>query len=133
MNPKDMTNEQVIIGLSAALRVEINHLNKPDDRVYALNYRRQVEAELLRRLYERDALRKENEELRKDKDYFCTRWNEAVGMLRSVTEILREVTTDTHAVDLRDVRNILENIAQWETHWKELAAKAKESEASHDR
>ena len=81
---------------------------------------------------ELDALRKENEELRKDKDYFCTRWNEAVGMLRSVTEILREVTTDTHAVDLRDVRNILENIAQWETHWKELAAKAKESEASHE-
>lgn len=64
MNPKDMTNEQVIIGLSDALRVEINHLNKPDDRIYGLNYRQTMESELLRRLVEADALRKENEELR---------------------------------------------------------------------
>ena len=68
MNPKDMTKEQIIIGLSNALCVEINYLNKPDDRVYALNYRLQMEAELLRRLNEADALRKENEELRKDKE-----------------------------------------------------------------
>ena len=64
MNPKDMTKEQVIIGLSDALRVEINHLNKPDDRIYALNYRQTMESELLRRLDEADALRKENEGLR---------------------------------------------------------------------
>jgi hypothetical protein len=59
-----MTKEQIVIGLSDALRVEINGLNKPDDRIYALNYRRQMEAELLRRLDEIDALRKENEELK---------------------------------------------------------------------
>ena len=77
MNPKDMTKEQIIIGLSNALRVEINYLNKPDDRVYALNYRLQMEAELLRRLDEADALRKENEELREREK----------GLLKSYAEL----------------------------------------------
>ena len=122
MNKKDMTKEQVIIGLSDALRVEINRSNKPDDRVYALNYRQAMESELLRRLVEADALRKENEELRKDKErldwmdklepnafYMLSLFRHADGSILVIAD------------GSKPIREHLDN-----------ASKAKESEASHE-
>jgi hypothetical protein len=108
-----MTKEQIVIGLSDALRVEINENNKPDDRVYALNYRRQMEAELLRRLDEADALRKENEELRKDK--------ERLDWLNNHDETPNWYTA--HWTIISTCGNIRAAID---------AEKAKESEASHE-
>ena len=125
MNPKDMTKEQVIIGLSDALRVEINRSNKPDDRVYALNYRQAMESELLRRLNEADALRKENEALRKDK------------------ERIDFLDDGNYGIDPRNIPGVMMNGRRFQClagrgDWSSLrdaidaARLAKESEANHD-
>ena len=125
MNKKDMTKEQVIIGLSDALRVEINRSNKPDDRVYALNYRQAMESELLRRLNEADALRKENEALRKDK------------------ERIDFLDDGNYGIDPRNIPGVMMNGRRFHClagrgDWSSLrdaidaARLAKESEASHD-
>jgi len=125
VNKKDMTKEQVIIGLSDALRVEINRSNKPDDRVYALNYRQAMESELLRRLNEADALRKENEALRKDK------------------ERIDFLDDGNYGIDPRNIPGVMMNGRRFHClagrgDWSSLrdaidaARLAKESEASHD-
>jgi len=120
-----MTKEQVIIGLSDALRVEINRSNKPDDRVYALNYRQAMESELLRRLNEADALRKENEALRKDK------------------ERIDFLDDGNYGIDPRNIPGVMMNGRRFQClagrgDWSSLrdaidaARLAKESEANHD-
>ena len=160
MNLKEMTNEQVIIGLSDALRVEINHLNKPDDRIYALNYRQTMESELLRRLNEADALRKENAVIRADnadllakQDAFVfVHNNMASGMdtLRKENEELRKdkeridfLDDGNYGIDPRNIPGVMINGRRFHClagrgDWSSLrdaidaARLAKESEASHE-
>ena len=67
MNPKDMTKEELIKNHADA-RAFAENSNYDLARNCALKDSEDCAAELLRRLNEADALRKENEKLRKDKE-----------------------------------------------------------------